>query len=430
MPEEENPDKLTLVLEPEAAAFYCQTVMTVQNRALFCRVMAPFESNNYLVVDIGGGTVDIVAYQHKTNPQPHIEVLHEPTGGAWGGTKVNLEFKKFLESLTEDGFTRYVDTECEVTNATSQADLNTTVTEVFESQKIIFGNKLLREDGKVAIQLCSSFINEYKDDLVKKIAEMETEEVSIRSSGDIRIGYSKMKTFFQPVVDGIIMCLSRVLDKVPGIDTIYLVGGFGGCKFIYFTLSEHFGKIYKFITPIEGERAVVKGAALLRKNPEFLKARLVDATYGVRASIPFEEEIHEQQYRIPAKCEGQKDMCSNIFATFVERGDVVDSINVYMKSFTPERPNQQLMYVQIYSSSEKDVWYTTGKRPSHSRVSTPTDVHKIGELVISLDNTDSSSIEEKTVDVIFDFSTAEIKVSGIHRKSQTDVRVVLDFLES
>ena len=37
--------------------------------------------------------MDIVANRVNHTPESHIEVIHQPAGDAWGGTKVNVEFK-------------------------------------------------------------------------------------------------------------------------------------------------------------------------------------------------------------------------------------------------------------------------------------------------------------------------------------------------
>ena len=430
--EEDNLDQLTLVLEPEAAAFYCQS-MTAMQRALYCNVQAPFTSENYLVVDIGGGTVDIVAYRINQFPEPHMEVIYQPTGGAWGGTKVNLQFKKFLEALIEDeGFPRYINTQCEIKNAKHTADLDEIVQESFECQKTIFGNKKLTEKGKITIQLNTSFMKEYKDQVERGIRDLHAnnEKHTNISESDLRITYAMVKKFYNPVVEGILECVARVLGDVSDVHTIYLVGGFGGCQYIHLTMKTYFGNEYNFITPREREFAVVKGAALLGKNPEFLKARRVDATYGVEAIIPFVEGKHEEEYRIHSTAEGQVDTCSNIFATFVERGDVVSSKDVYMMTFTPHSRSQTSVRIQIYSSSERDVWYITGKRPSRERgASQDWDyVEKLGELLIPFHDTGSANNDDRAVDVMFDFSTAEIKIRGCHKKSQAKFKLVLDLL--
>ena len=105
---------------------------------------------------------------------------------------------------------------------------------------------------------------------------------------DLQISYTKMKEFFQPVVDGLLQCLSEALLSLDEeIDKIYIVGGFGGCQYIYNAITKEFGNSYKYITPTEHEFAVVRGAVLFRQNPTTVHARRADATYGVQVNIPF-----------------------------------------------------------------------------------------------------------------------------------------------
>lgn len=431
IPEEDNPDKLTLVLEPEAAAFYCQS-MSQHDRAEYCAAEEPFESNNYLVVDVGGGTVDIAAYRVHKYPEPHMEVIREPTGGPWGGAKINAEFKTFLESVTEDfGFLQYIETGPQEDKINHKSNLDEIVNETFEYGKESFGNCKIAEKGKVSVRLHSSFVTCYKAQL-EKLVSIEEEPFTkfYPRTDELRIGYRKLELLFSPTVDGITQHIAEVLDHVPNIHTIYLVGGFGGCRYIHLQLENHipFKDKYKFITPREKDYAVVRGAAMMRKNPEFLKARRADATYGVRVRIPFITGFHDEEYRCSVP--GKDDMCSDIFATFVEKGDVVCPDYVYEKTFYPERDDQKLMRVHIYSSTKKDVWYTTSRRAPHAMGSQASfDVEKIGELVIPFKK-DENGTYRQGVDVVFDFSTAELKVTGRQHNSNTRVRLVLDFFES
>ena len=434
--------------------------MSARQRALYCNVRGSFKSQSYVVVDVGGGTVDIVAYQIRKLPEPHMEVLHEPTGGAWGGRNVNLKFKTFLETLTGDkGFLKYIEMGTEEKRAKHRAELDEIVEECFESQKTIFGDDDLDESARITVHLNFSFLKEYRSEIEQSIHSRNIHQASVDDS-DLCITYEKVKDFFNPVVDGIIECAASVVTDVPDARTVYLVGGFGGCQYIYNRLCARFGENYKFVTPEGRNYAVVQGAAMMRQKPLFLNARRVDATYGIETSIPFEEGKHDPQYRIRSTVPGEPDMCSNIFTTFVEKGDVVTSQDVYMMTFTPERNDQRYMKVLIYSSSEKDVWYTTGKRPAgESNSETWADVQHIGELIIPFRTTDGDetvedgyetvedgyetvedgdetaedgdeTVEDQAVDVMFDFSGAEIKVTGFHRSSETEVRVVLNFLEA
>ena len=424
IPDEVSPDKLSLVLEPEAAAVYCRN-MTLQQRALYCTATQPFSSKNYLVVDVGGGTVDIVAYRVNHS---HMEVIHQPAGDAWGGTKINLEFKIFGEEIIGDrGFSKYVNTENEATNATHLSHLNELVYETFESQKTIFGDKELDNDGKISVQLPYTFFKKYELELISNVPTMQRD---VRLSGsELRITYSKVKEFYNPVVIGINACISQVLKSGNvETDTIYLVGGFGGCRYIYEVIKSHFGDKYNYITPESPDFAVIKGAVLMRRSPDLIQARIVDAMYGVRVSIAFIEGKHAEECRCRASNPNEPDQCINIFSTFVERGDIVLLQDAYMMSYTPESQNQRKMIVEIYSSSEKDVWYITGKQPLHSAVNESADVQKIGELIVPFREQDEGEESDREVDVMFDFTSTEIQVKGYEHQSETEVKVVIDFL--
>ena len=84
VPMEKDPDKLSLALEPECAAIYCQS-MSKQQVAAYCLAQIPYLSMCYLVVDIGGGTVDISAHRVSSTSDQHIQVVHPPTGNDYGG---------------------------------------------------------------------------------------------------------------------------------------------------------------------------------------------------------------------------------------------------------------------------------------------------------------------------------------------------------
>ena len=89
IPEETEPDKLSLALEPEAAAIYCQS-MTQQDLALYyAKDTHLYTSNAYMVVDISGGTVDISAHQVSSAYDHHTKVINTPAGNDCGGSSVN-----------------------------------------------------------------------------------------------------------------------------------------------------------------------------------------------------------------------------------------------------------------------------------------------------------------------------------------------------
>jgi len=431
--EENEPDKLSLALEPEAAAIYCQS-MTQQDLAPYAKATHPYTSSAYMVVDIGGGTVDISAYQVSSAPYHHIKVINTPAGNDCGGSSVNRNFRKFLETLVGDkDFSEYVATSDESINASNAAYLNELVNDTFEKQKLLFAKK--EEQGsKVSVHLHISFMEVYEARLKRGIQVLKDSRIEL-SGVDLRIEYSKMEEFFKPVVSGILQCIAEVMKSLEDrIKMVYLVGGFGGCPYLYKAITEHFGDRYTYVTPTGSEFAVVRGAVLFRHNPDIVCTRKADATYGVRANIPFEEGKHEEEYKWYD--ENGTPMCQNVFSTFVERGDTLNTSEIFLKSYAAANSKQTRMHIDIYSSPETDVWYITGIRPTSSS-SDFVDVQKVGEVIVPFQNDekcaqagDTKLKTQRKIDVTFDFSHTEIQVKGYDPISMTEVKVVLDLLST
>ena len=112
-------------------------------------------------------------------------------------------------------------------------------------------------------------------------------------------------------------------------------------------------------------------------------------------------------------------MCSNIFKTVVERGDLVCTEELFSSVFMPNLHHQTSKQFKIYSTIEKDVWYSTGKRRSSK-------IYKIGEFNLPMPVLTGD--KGRKIDVLFDFSHAEIHVKAYDRTSRSEAKVVLDFL--
>ena len=424
-PNEKEPDKLSLALEPESAAIYCQS-MSEQLVAAYCTAQKPYQSKCYLVVDIGGGTVDISAHKVSSSADQHVQIVHPPTGNDCGGSKVNNAFQDFLGELVSDkGFTRYLQTSDPVTDAKHAADLNELINKTFEDQKIIFGSKG-GVGSKLGIRLPFTFLEVYKSDIDSGIRRMGDSQLK-QVGQDLRLEYSKMADIFQPVVEGVLECMSQTLTDVEAnIDTIYLVGGFGGSCYIHKVITKRFGDRYNYITPAEPDFAVIRGAVLFRQNLNIVRARKADATYGVGIHISFDSKIHAPEYK-HIDDDGEE-QCKNIFSTIIEKGDLICTEEVFTADYYPVEHQQRAMSFTIYSSLEKDVWYTTGKRGKGSKIAAPVNVRKIGKFVVQMP--DLKGDKNRPVDVTFDFSHTEIQVKGYDRTSGNEVKVALDFLSA
>ena len=240
-------------------------------------------------MDIGGGTVDIAS--HGIVEEGCIEELAQPAGNFWGGTTVNEEFSKFLQEFVDDHeFSCYIGSGTLVNDTQHKADLSKLLYTTFESQKNHFGSG--RAQDSYIVELPPSFTKVYKDSLMKKGRALDSKgdmSVEVEDDGAVmRIYYSKMKEFFQPAIDGIMKLIESYLlgNKIARrIDTIYWVGGFGGCKYLRNQLEmliekEFQGCVYHFPVPPEPDLAVILGATALGCNPNIFAKRKSDVTCG------------------------------------------------------------------------------------------------------------------------------------------------------
>ena len=267
-------------MEPESAAIHCRRTATEAGKGAEYVVKA----QSYIVIDIGGGTVDIASHAIIGGK---IEEITTPAGNFWGGTTVNEKFAEFLEEFVGDpDFSRYIENSSPEIQAQHKADLIKLLYTRFETQKRRFGSG---EPGKSYIlEFPHSFFKLYEDSLVKKGRELESKgdgSVQMEDDGAVmRIHESKMAEFFQPAIDEITKLIGKHLQENKSaclLDTIYWVGGFGGCKYLRSQLEkaikEKFQHCnYHFPVPPQPEFAVIRGATAFRCDPSIVRKRKSD----------------------------------------------------------------------------------------------------------------------------------------------------------
>ena len=424
---ERSPDRLSLALEPESGAIYCHEMLKRGLVAPHCAMPkgTPTSSSySYLIVDIGGGTVDISAHKvfsspkASSGPKLQVEELHPPMGNDWGGTKVNLEFSKFLQKLVGDRFfTRYVDTGDWETRTANRFDLDELLNISFEEQKQMFGRVEEEKRKWAVVRLPNSFMDVYKDTLKDSVERMGGKDVSLLRQ-NLRLSPAKMEQFLSSAIDNITECVSSMMESIPDtVNVIYLVGGFGGCPYVYEKFKKLYGSQCQIIVPPNPEFAIVEGAVLFRANPTILRARKADATYGKSVVQYFDEKIHDPNQQ--RKEDDGTVFCQNLFQTIIEVGETISPDHVYVCTSAPISREQPSMHIQVFSSPEpaEEVWYTTGDN-----------VVKVGELEIELPVVEGD--KEGEVEIKFDFSHTEIQVQAREKVSGAEVKTVIDFLSS
>ena len=422
LPSEVNPDKLSLALEPESAALYSQEMVVKQiegdtSRAVISR------PKDYMVIDIGGGTVDITAHVEVDGG---IVVENIPTGNAWGGTQVNEAFSKMLQGIVNDpGFSKFLDTE---EQSQRMASLNNMFYNEFEKQKVLFGQCKTEE---IAISLPKMVVSFYGKVLAKAVMKMSGIEYDEDMNDTLYIEKEVVeRQLFGPALDGIIKCtLEAIEDNEYEVNTFYLVGGFGGCKYVHEKVKAAIEKGYmsksqlcKVLVPPSPDLAVAQGAVIWRKDPEKVKARRSDATYGIGIYQVFDPKKHDEYYQYYHKEENEY-RCDDVFSVFLEKGELARADEVIATDLIPYSQSSTKMKIIIYSTPNLGVQYIKDKKGEST-------VTKIGQLLIDIPNPDSLPKRERKVDITMNFSGTEIQAKAKYRVNGEEVKTVCDFLSA
>ena len=429
--EEKNPDKLSLALEPESAAIYCQH-LSQDELADFCGITSKVASQRYIVLDIGGGTVDITA-QRREGVTGKVDVLSVPTGNAWGGTKVNEEFSKLLEKIVnDDGFSTFINPPNPSDKARNRAILNQILYKEFEEEKVTFGEKATCQKesathsddrDEIKITIPPQFTRFYPEDVfIKGLATLGDGRLEF-DDDTLYLKFSKVKELFKPAIDGILQCaVSVISDLKSEIDTVYLVGGFGGCRYVYHMIRNALSTDINIIVPKEHKVAIASGAVIWRQNPTLIKSRRADATYGISVSKPFKDEVHDPHYLFVNE-DGER-RCNKVFEVYLEKGEIARTDQVFTNTISPSRQNRTTMTFDLFCTSKTGIQYVVDKNGKHT-------VRKIGRLAIDIPNPGGNlARRERKVELTWDFSSTEIQVRAKYLVTGAIVKCTADFLSA
>ena len=416
VPSEVNPDKLSLALEPESAALYSQENVAEQIKSdpSAAVISRPTE---YMVIDIGGGTVDITVHVEVDGG---IVVENIPTGNAWGGTQVNEAFSQLLQKLVQDpGYEKFLASD----NCSKQKALvNSVLYEEFEGQKILFG-QCQTEEIAVNLFKIARFYEKELQNINMSGVEYEDDTLYI----DKKVIESQL---FGPALDGIITCtLEAIEENKYKVSTLYLVGGFGGCKYVHEKIKDAMEKVYnpkgrhcQVFIPSSPQLAVATGAVMWCRNPEKIKARRSDATYGIETNITFDPDKHDEYYKYYDD-EDSCYRCRFFFHVFLEKGKLANKDEVITTAVLPASQSSTQITITIYSTSDLGVQYVVDKNGKST-------VTEIGRLVIDIPNPDNLLREKRIIDVTMDFSGTEIQAKAKYRVTGKEVKTVCDFLSA
>ncbi|XP_061188823.1 heat shock 70 kDa protein 12A-like [Saccostrea echinata] len=252
-------DDLVLCLEPEAAAVMCKE-LKVQNyiQTKSDSVLAFMLGTKFVVVDLGGGTVDITT--NEVLPSGMIRELKCCRGSDCGGTYVDKCFWDFIRNVLDCNF------------ETLSKSYRTEMHDLWRSFEIKKRQVDSQKSQYVMLQIPSIIASKMKSEKLSKY------NVSLVRD-KLKFPITLFQEFFSSSVSSILKCLREVVTDE--IHSILLVGGYAGCKEIRQVIKQTYPSL-RLVCPPESDLAVVKGAVIFGHNPAVISSRISKMWYGIQ----------------------------------------------------------------------------------------------------------------------------------------------------
>ena len=414
-------DRLTLALEPESAALFCQLALRDSKMiaAHSRKEHISYTSKRYMVLDIGGGTVDIAI--HELTEDEKIRSVLPPKGNDHGGTKVNYKFSELLQKIVNDkGFERfYTKPNDDLTEAKHRAIIGTLIFQKFERNKTHFGNSQ-DSDREFSIRLGDTFVNFYGEDVIKAGVQSCRDWRITFDDDALMIHFSYMRELFDDVTKEIIGCMKDALAQSPiTIDRVYLVGGFGGSQYIYEKVKANLPYGIEVVVPKEHKVAVCRGAVLFQRDPNVIQSRISDAYYGLSIRVPYDPTIHPSSHKVYNDSLERYD-CRDVFRIFIDKGQTVHHSDYFEKSFLPGDKTTYEVTLSVYRTLRDNVEYV--KDGECRQID---DVMCIGNVSLKTPSCDLP-YEQRSIKVTFHLGGTELKVSGLYIPTNEKVHAAFD----
>ncbi|XP_033632868.1 uncharacterized protein LOC117294526 isoform X1 [Asterias rubens] len=426
------PEQLLIALEPEAASICIRKLRMRElvperlSQRQKWSVDKPEKYNSqvsenirhgtrYMVVDCGGGTVDITVHEVEEE-MGTLKELHKAAGGMYGSVSVDREFEKLLVGI----FTKDFIEEFKIKRPAGWVDLMI----AFESRK---RNANPYKHNPLNVSLPFSFIDYYKKYTREKasaedaIWKYNSRDVtwSAQVPGMLRLSPEGMQQLFRPAVANIISLVEGLLNEpqLQGVSYLFLAGGFAQSSLLQNRMRKKFASRLRVIIPRDVGLTILKGAVMFGLDPTAVRVRRSRLTYGVGVLNKFDSTKHPKEKHV---VKDSTEWCRDIFDTFVQADQSIAVGDKATRSYTPAKQDQTAIIINIYCTEKENVQFITDEG-----------VQKCGTMHI--DVSDSQSVvtaggKRRELQLTMQFGDTEIKVSALDVPTGRCVKANFDFL--
>ncbi|XP_029960439.1 heat shock 70 kDa protein 12A-like [Salarias fasciatus] len=390
-----NESKLIIALEPEAASIWCKKLpadgFTARSQGDNTLEQSP--GTQYIVVDCGGGTVDITV--HEVLDGGDLKELHKASGNNMGGQTVDQKFKELLKTIFCDGVWEEYERQYPS-----------------EVQKMMYDFTLFKKKDQEVEISCPYNLGKLAQEVKDVEAFFQTVSGASWNEGSIQISREKLRSFFKESLNGITASVREMLKKDLNIEYLLLVGGYAESQILQQHIISQFSGQCKVLCPFRAQEAIVKGAVLFGRTPEVVASRQSAFTYGLAVGNRFDASKHRADKKYTNK---DGEWCHDIFMKLVAINENVAWDDTREHTLTPSGSDHSTIDFAFYCTEKESPFYVDEDG-----------VEKIGSFVVSSPDTRLGMKREIKLKLKFGFT--EVLATATDVESGSTESVELDFM--
>jgi hypothetical protein len=408
--------QLLLAIEPEAAALSCYLRMAeLEDGSGRTEQLGPhLDGTRFMVVDCGGGTVDITAYESSGEAAgPALREIGVATGARIGSESINHAFQ--LAVLPQ----RFGAAAMARLGTANTADL-LALSEHWE--KAVADAGIGRApDGAPAVT--GSVLIDVPATAWAALDQCTRSRLTQEAGGQplrLALAPAEVEMLLRPVTDEILERVGEQLASMQrpagpaGPETIVITGGFARSAWLRAALQHRFGAQHRILLPPDPARAVMDGAVHYAYNPAALVSRQSRYTYGFEIAEPWQAGLDSPMRKF-RDSDGQM-LCRGRYKIAVRRMERVGVDEPFPFVVAPTQADQSELDVRLFRTGELDPRYVDEEG-----------CEVIGLLRVDISDSVGTPIEKRPVHLLLYFGRSQIQVAAVNLGTQQQSEVTVDF---
>ncbi|CAN0356782.1 unnamed protein product [Ectocarpus sp. 6 AP-2014] len=289
---ENDMEHLRLCLEPEAAC------LTVEHHH---RNVHKWENGmKVMVLDCGGGTIDITTHHVVSTNPLGLEELEEPAGGPWGSTTADAKFKLFIKELlrcTDEQWAR-LDKSTEMFEL--MADWEAKKTDHYPGKNVWISIAGMLDLVGMSVKDCEASRKQFNETSTVRLKTGSRASAKAEGMGRrVSLTPELVSNFFKEAMVEIIKATQTVLARQPEISVVYMVGGFSASPLLQEHVTAAVQQPGLRVEVVERPGlAIVLGAARYGTSDSTIVSRKARLTYGTKTMTDYDEHNPEHTKRM------------------------------------------------------------------------------------------------------------------------------------